>query len=65
MKITIIENKKSKKLDFKGKTIADLIHSLGGSAESYIALRDGEPITDLDKVQTGDKITLKKVVTGA
>ena len=64
MKITVIENKKSKKIEFKGKTVADLIHSLCYSTESYIALQDSIPITDLDKLKTGDKIELKKVVTG-
>jgi len=65
MKITITENNKSKLVDFKGKTIADLIHSFDYSTESYVALRDGVPITVLDKVKKGDSIKLMKVVTGA
>ena len=64
MKITLTENKKSKQIEFKGKTVADLIHFFGYSTESYVALRDSIPITDLDKVKIGDKIELKKVVTG-
>jgi len=64
MKITLTENKKSRHIDFKGKTVAALIHSLGYSTESYIALHEGVPITDLDKVKVSDKIVLKKVVTG-
>ncbi|MFH1450746.1 MAG: hypothetical protein ABIF92_02075 [archaeon] len=65
MRITVIENKKRKNTEFRGKTVADLIHSFGYSTESYVALREEIPITALDKLKAGDKITLKKVVTGA
>ena len=47
-----------------GKTVSDLLKTLGYASDEYVVTREGKILTDDDEIHEGDCLVLVPVISG-
>ncbi len=53
-----------KEVEMSGKTVADLLKTLGYASDEYVVTREGKILTEDDEIKEGDSLILVPVISG-
>ncbi len=53
-----------KEVEMSGKTVADLLKTLGYASDEYVVTREGKILTEDDEIKEGDSLVLVPVISG-
>jgi thiamine biosynthesis protein ThiS len=64
IKVTLERENSTKKINFRGKKVEELLHQLKLNPEAVIVTRNDEILTEEDSLKNKDHLTLLSVVSG-
>ena len=53
-----------KEVNISGRTVSDLLKTLGYASDEYVVTREGKILTEDDEIREGDRLVLVPVISG-